>query len=98
MPRRPKTSQEQVRTAAAIISEHATAETVWDAVEAILENTLGKDARWILIDGNGQMPVVRCSTLDLAHTIGLLSVSIDVVSENSEQANDDSDGDGEVEA
>jgi hypothetical protein len=97
MAKRQRTAQEQVRTAAAIISEHATAETVWDAVEAILENTLGKDAVYILVDGTGKMPHVRANVADYAHTIGLLSVAIEVVQENSENATDES-GEGEAEA
>jgi len=83
-----------VKSALSIIAEHANPDSIFECAMALLELKLGEgNAAFIVIDGRGHMPVVHSSTKDYAHTVGLLSVAIDVVSEDHEQHEDDqSDG------
>jgi len=84
-----RSPEQAVRTALAVIAEHATAESIFECVEALLELKLGKAAYWIVIDGRGRLPVVRACTVDLCHTMGMLSMSIDVVAERADVDQED---------
>ena len=93
---KPKTAEQQVRTSVAVIAEHASPENIWEVVESLLELKLGETACFIIIDGTGRMPVVRAAnTRDVSHTIGLLSVSIDVVGEATEREGTGEEEEGE---